>query len=141
MSQSNTRIGDVVFVAGEDLSEVKGLLVKVGNDAGEPSVVLPDSVDDVPLYLLLEGSDVGGHVSLRPLVSDQNVRVILKGSCLPGDALVLADTSVTVDKGKVRALPEEAGSYRGLLVAEESGVDGQELLARPAMMGVLSVSE
>ena len=43
--------------------------------------------------------------------------------------------------GKVRALPGAAGSYRVLLIAEETGVAGQLVLARPAMVGVVEVEE
>ena len=55
--------------------------------------------------------------------------------------LVLADTATPADKGKVRALPSAAGTYRGLALAEEAGVDGQLVLARPAMLGGIVVTE
>ncbi|MDD4175075.1 MAG: hypothetical protein PHN34_12620, partial [Kiritimatiellae bacterium] len=58
---------------------------------------------------------------------------VLKGTCNPGDVIVLADTGTAADKGKVRALPAAAGTYRGLGIAEEKGVDGQSVLFRPAM--------
>ena len=70
---------------------------------------------------------------LLPLNAAQNVRVLLKGTCNPGDTLVLADVGTAADKGKVRTLPGSAGTYRGLLIAEEAGVDGQLVLARPAL--------
>jgi hypothetical protein len=68
------------------------------------------------------------------------VRAVLKGTCNPGDVLVLADTGTTADKGKVRTLPASAGTYRGLTIAEEKGVDGQLVLCRPAMIGNVVVN-
>ena len=41
----------------------------------------------------------------------------------------------------VRALPTAAGTYRGLAIAEEKGVDGQLVLCRPALIGPITVSE
>ena len=60
------------------------------------------------------------------------MRVPLKGTCNPGDTLVLADVGTAADTGKVRALPATPGTYRGLAIAEEAGVDGQSVLAHPA---------
>jgi len=37
-------------------------------------------------------------------------------------------------------LPTAGGTYRRLAVAEEAGVDGQLVLARPAMIGNVVVS-
>ena len=139
MSQSNTRVGDVPFTAGEDLTGFEGRLVKLGASDSDPVALLPESVADVTLYVLIEAAVEGEQAALRPLNPDQNVRVKLKDACDPGDVLVLADPSVAEDKGKIRALPADAGTYRGLLVAEESGVDGQLVLARPAMLGHLVV--
>jgi hypothetical protein len=59
---------------------------------------------------------------------------------VPGDVLVLADCTLEADRGKVRALPTAAGTYRGLALAEEAGVDGQLVLARPAMIGNIVVA-
>jgi len=67
------------------------------------------------------------------------VRVALKGTCNPGDVLVLADVATAADKGKVRALPAVAGTYRGLGIAEQAGVDGQLVLVRPVMIGNVTV--
>ena len=53
--------------------------------------------------------------------------------------LVLADVGTAADKGKVRALPTAGGTYRGLAIAEEAGVDGQLVLARPEMIGNITV--
>ncbi len=141
MSQSNTRVGDVPVVAGEDLSGAAGLLAVMGDDSGTPVAELPASNDALALYVVVEGAAAGGNASLRPLSPERNVRVRLSGTCDPGDVLVLADTATPADKGKVRALPSAAGTYRGLALAEEAGVDGQLVLARPAMVGEIVVTE
>ena len=141
MSQSNTRVGDVPVVAGEDLTGTEGLLAVVSNDSGTPVAGLPASNDALALYVVIEGTAAGGNSTLRPLDPGRNVRVRLEGVCDPGDVLVLADTATPADKGKVRALPSAAGTYRGLALAEEAGVDGQLVLARPAMLGGIVVTE
>ena len=83
---------------------------------------------------------VGGDpVAVRPLHADRNVRITLKGTCNPGDVLVLADLATAADKGKVRVLPVVAGTYRGLGIAEQVGVDGQAVLVRPVMIGNVTV--
>ena len=55
--------------------------------------------------------------------------------------MVLADVATAADKGKVRVLPAAAGTYRGLGIAEQVGVDGQLVLVRPAPIGNITVSE
>lgn len=140
MSQSNTRQGDMPVTAGEDLTGKEDRLVELGNSSGTPVVTLPNANADFGLYLLIEGAASGETVSVRPLSIDRNLRVLLKSTCNPGDTLVLADVATAADKGKVRALPVAAGTYRGLLIAEEAGVDGQLVLARPNPVGNITVS-
>jgi hypothetical protein len=79
-------------------------------------------------------------VGVRPIEAGRNIRVRLEGTCNPGDLLVLADVETAADKGKVRVLPEDAGTYRGLAIAEEAGVDEQLVLCRPAMVGAIVVA-
>ncbi len=135
MSQSNTRVGDFRVLAGEDLSGTAGLLVRLGDDGGKAVARLPAAVSDYALFVVIEGAAAGEMMAVRPLEAGRNVRVRLKGSCAPGDVLVLADPTSAADKGKLRALPEAADTYRGLAIAEEQGVDGQLVLCRPAMIG------
>lgn len=139
MSQSNTRVGDIPVLAGEDLSGTEGRLVKMTHDGGAAEVVLPTGNSDYALYVVIEGAADAGLAAVRPMESGRNVRLRLSGTCDPGDVLVLADTGTAADKGKVRALPSAAETYRGLAVAEEAGVDGQLVLARPAMLGLIVV--
>ena len=140
MSQTNTRVGDIRVAAGEDLTDKEGLLVKMTHDSGTEEVLLPTANTDYALYAVIEGAADGENVSLRPIEAGRNVRLRLNGTCNPGDVLVLADVATAADKGKVRALPEDAGTYRALAIAEEAGVDEQLVLARPAMLGNITVS-
>ena len=140
MSQTNTRVGDIPVLAGEDLTGMEGRLVKLTHDSGVAEVVLPTANSDYALYVLIEGAADAALVSVRPIQADRNVRVRLDATSNPGDVLVLADVATAADKGKVRALPADAGTYRGLAIAEEAGVDEQLVLARPAMLGNIVVS-
>ena len=140
MSQSNTRVGDFRVLAGESLTGMEGRLVMMAHDTGVPEVVLPAANSDLALYALIEGAGDAKLVSVRPIQADRTVRLALKGTCNPGDVLVLADVATAADKGKVRALPAAAGTYRGLAIAESVGVDGQLVLARPAMIGNIVVT-
>jgi len=128
-------------LAGEDLTGKEGCLVKMGHDTGVPEVTLPAANSDLALYLLMEDGADGKLVTVRPVQPDRNVRLILKGTCNPGDVMVLADVATAADKGKVRALPVAAGTYRGLGIAEQVGVDGQLVLVRPALIGNITVAQ
>jgi hypothetical protein len=139
MSQTNTRVGDFRVLAGADLTGMEDRLVVMGQDTGVAEVALPAANSDFALYVLTEGGSDGELVAVRPLQPDRNVRLALKGACNPGDVLVLADVATAADKGKVRVLPAVAGTYRGLGIAEQVGVDGQAVLVRPAMIGNITV--
>ena len=141
MSQTNTRIGDFQLLAGADLTGMEDRLVVMGQNAGVAQVTLPAANSDLAVYVLIDDGVGGDPVAVRPLHPDRNVRITLKGTCNPGDVLVLADVATAADKGKVRALPAAAGTYRGLGIAEQAGVDGQAVLVRPAMIGNVTVSE
>ena len=140
MSQSDTRSGTFRVLAGEDLTGKKGYLAVLTHDTGVPEVKLPTSIGAYAFYLVDDGGADAAYVDVEPLEAGRNVRAILKGTCNPGDVLVLADTGTAADKGKVRTLPASAGTYRGLAIAEEKGVDGQLVLCRPAMIGNVTVS-
>ena len=137
--QTNTRQGDFPVRAGEDLTGKEDYLVKLTHDTGVPEVKLPEANADYALYVVTEGAADTKNVSVRPIEAGRNVRIKLKGTCNPGDLLVLADVATAADKGKVRVLPVAAGTYRGLAIAEEAGVDGQTVLCRPAMIGNITV--
>ena len=141
MMQTDTRNGLIRVLAGADLSAKRGYLVKMTHDTGVPEVVLPAAVTDLAVYLVDDGNADAALVSVEPLTGERNVRVKLKGTCNPGDVLVLADPSTAADAGKVRALPAAAGTYRGIAIAEEKGVDGQFVLCRPYAVGNVVVGE
>ena len=139
--QTDTRSGLIRVLAGADLSAKLGYLVKMTHDTGVPEVVLPSAIADLAVYLVDDGNVDAGLVSVEPLTGERNVRIKLKGTCNPGDVLTLADPSTAADAGKVRALPTAAGTYRGIAIAEEKGVDGQLVLCRPYAVGAVVVSE
>jgi hypothetical protein len=139
MSQTNVQLGDFPVMAGEDLTGKEDMLVKLGNSSGKLKAYLPAAIGDLAFYVLIEGDALNNTVALRPLEPKRSVRLRLKGTCNPGDVLVLADVTIPTDKGKVRVLPATAGTYRGLAIAEEVGVDGQLVRCRPAMIGNITV--
>jgi len=141
MSQSDTRVGSFRVLAGEDLTDKEGYLVVLTHDAGVPEVKLPADNGAYALYVVVNDGEDAEYVDVQPLEAGANARLALKGTCNPGDVLVLADTAVAADKGKVRVLPTAAGTYRGLAIAEEKGVDGQFVLCRPALIGPVTVTE
>jgi hypothetical protein len=128
-------------LAGEDLAGKEARLVKLTHDTGVAEVKLPEINSDHVPYVLIEGAADAKLVSVRPMQADRNVRIALKGACNPGDVMVLADVATDADRGKVRALPATAGTYRGLGIAEQAGVDGQLVLVRPAMIGNITVAD
>ena len=139
MSQSNTRVGDIRVKAGVDLTGKEGYLAKM-NDAWGPVVELVKFTGDRPLYVVVEGVAVSKLASVRPLESGRNVRLVLSGTCNPGNTLV-AMVEAEANNGKVQALPAEPGTYLGVAIAEEAGIDGQLVLARPAAIGNVVVAE
>ena len=138
MSQSNTRVGDIRVKAGGDLTGKNGYLAKI-TDVFGPAVDLVKFTGERPLYVVIEGVVPPQHASVRPLEPGRNVRLALLGTCNPGDTLV-AIVDGDANNGKVKALPVEAGTYFGVAIAEEAGIDGQLVLARPAMIGNIVVA-
>ena len=140
MSQTNVKSGPIVAACGEDLTSAADLLVVLSHDTGTPQMLLPTAQDDLVPYLVLEGKGEGENGYFMPVHPDQNIRVPIVGTCNPGDTLVLADPAVDGQPGKVTVLPEDAGDYRGVGIAEEQGVDAQLLLLRPLPLGVITVA-
>jgi len=139
-TQSNTRVGKFSVLAGESLTGKEGCLVELTHDTGVPEVKLPAANSAITPYVLDQGAADAALVQVTPLEQNRNVRIPLKGTCNPGDQLVLADTATAADKGKVRVLPATAGTYRVIAIAEEKGVDGQLLLCRPFLVGNVTIS-
>jgi hypothetical protein len=104
-----------------------------------PEVKLPAAITDIAPYVVTEGSLDAALSTVAPLVAERNVRLKLKGTCNPGDQLVLAAIA-GADAGMVRLIPVAAGTYRVIAIAEEAGVDGQLVLARPCSVGNVVIS-
>lgn len=139
MTQTNVQKGPIVLTAHVDLSDANGLLVKIHNDSDVAKFALPTADTDLALFVCIDGDEAGNTAAAQPLAPDQSVRIRLKDTCAPGDVLVLADTSGD-DAGKVQALPSDPGTYRGLAIAEEKGIDGQLIKARPALIGNITIT-
>lgn len=139
MSQTNTKTGQIVLNSSEDLQGKEGHLAKIIDTSNVPEFALPDAASDLALFVITDGGDEDENTSALPLSPDRNARVKLSGTCVPGDVLVLATPNGTVD-GMVKKLPSVAGTYRGIAIAEEVGVDGQLLKARPAMIGNITIT-
>lgn len=127
--QSNTTQGIFTGVAGEDLLGKRSRLLVLTNSGGKPVFVLPSANNAPAVYLCQDEAASGEDIAVEA-VQGKQYRIPLKGACNPGDVLVLADVSAAEDKGKVRALPAAAGTYRPMFIAEEKGVDGQLVLCR-----------
>ena len=140
MSQSNVKFGPVPFNCGADLTEAADHLVVLGHSTGTPQMTLPDSLTANALYLVLEGAAADATGYFLPLSPAANVRLPLIGTCNPGDTLVIADPAVEGQPGKVLVLPEDAGTYRAVAIAEEAGINTQLVLARPANLGLITVT-
>ena len=138
MSQSNTQAGQIVLNSSEDLQGKEGLLAVIINTSNVAELALPSDVSDLALFVITDGGDKDENTAALPLSPDRNVRLKLKGTCVPGDVLVLADIDGTHD-GMVKVLPAVGGTYRGLAIAEEVGADGQLVKARPALIGNITV--
>ncbi|MEI6647554.1 MAG: hypothetical protein WCP12_16065 [bacterium] len=139
MTQSNTRAGSFPVLAGETLTGKEGYLVKMTHDTGVPEVKLPAAITDITPYLIGDSAADTELAEVVPLEDGRNVRLKLKGTCNPGDQLVLAAIAGS-DAGMVRLIPTAAGTYRVIAIAEEAGVDGQLVLCRPCMVGNVTIS-
>jgi hypothetical protein len=138
MSQSNTQVGQIVLNSSEALTSKEGYLVKIINTSNVPEWALPDTEQDLALFIVSDGDAEDANSAALPLSPERSVRLKLDGACVPGDVLVLASIDGTHD-GMVKALPAVGGTYRGIAIAEETGADGQLVKARPAMIGFITV--
>ncbi len=135
MTQTNTQVGQIALPAHVDLTSKEGYLVKIVNDGNVAKFALPTGDLDYAVYVLTDAGDVGEHVAALPLSTHRNVRIKLTGTCTPGQVLVLH----SVNWGTVTSLPTSPGNYRGIAIAEEPGVDGQLVKARPLTFGKITV--
>lgn len=137
-TQTNTNDRDVVVTAAETLES--GRLVKITNASGVANAALPTAIADLAVFVVVDGAGAGEPATIRALTPGKQARVTLKATCVPGDVLVNADPSTAADAGKVRKIPTAGGTYRGIAIAEEAGVDGQAVLCRPYPLGNITVT-
>ena len=133
-SQSNTQRGAKQFDSNVDLTGKEGYLAKIVNSSGTPKADLPDAAADHTPFLIVDGKAAGVDSKLEPINPEQNCRLKINGTCVPGDHLVREDET-GAGAGKVRKLPAGAGTYTSVGIAEESAVDEQLVLARPYRFG------
>lgn len=138
MSQTNVQTGQIVLNSSEDLSDKEGYLVVIINTSNVAEFALPAAETDLALFVVTDGDVEDANTAALPLSPERNVRLKLDGTCVPGEVLVLATIDGTHD-GMVKKLPSVGGTYRGIAIAEEVGVDGQLVKARPAMIGYITV--
>ncbi len=129
-SQTNTQAGKITRKANVDLTAKEGFLAKLINNAGSNEAALPTALTDHVGFVVVDGDALGNDVSLQPLEPGVQVRIKAKGAGVCGDLLSLADPTTPADAGKVRKVPAVTGTYPALLIAEETFVDGQNVLCR-----------
>lgn len=124
--QSNTKPGAISLQASVDLTGKENYLLKIVNSSGTPKFALPTAVTDVAPYICMSGDSTTGDLTAAECPSTgENCRIKLTGTCVPGDRLALSSTY-----GTLYAPAASAGSILVEYIAEEAGVDGQDLLVR-----------
>lgn len=129
-TQSNTKEGAIVLLAGDDLTGKEGYIVQVLNASGTPKVYLPDAVTDAALYVVSEGAAADADVEIIPLTPGRNFRAVANST-----TIVAGDKLVAFASGKAGLLTEHtAGDAFIVGIAEESGgTANQEVLFRPVL--------
>jgi hypothetical protein len=127
---SNTKDGPIVVVAGDTLTSKEGYLVKLVNASGVAKAYLPAALTDAAMYVVLEGGAAGAKVTLLPLSSGRNVRVVAKST-----SIVAGDKVVAYASGSEGKLTEYSSGDAFIVgIAEEVGdTDGQQVLIRPVL--------
>jgi hypothetical protein len=127
--QHDTQSGNKPFLAQGAIA--RSALIKLVNAAGKPAVAQVSAIGDIPAFYSAEAAANGDYVDATPLTPERNHRLPLVGACNPA-AILVSDGA-----GKVQALPAAAGTYVRIGLAEEAGVDGQLVLVRPHLTGLL----
>jgi len=127
--QTNTKaVGPFPVLAGEDLTAARSRLCVLTHDTNVPEIKLPTADTDDAIFQVQEGVADTALDSAERFAPHREFRVPLKGACVPGGRLVLADAGTAADKGKLRAVPAAAGTYTVRAIAREVGVDTQHVL-------------
>jgi len=124
--QSDTRKGARTLLATSDLTGKENYLLKITNDGGVAKFALPAAVTDFAVFICASGDVAANDNSAEAPGVDENCRVLLTGTCNPGDPLCLDPNNW----GKVYVPAGSSGATNVLFVAEEAGVAGQLVLSR-----------
>jgi hypothetical protein len=128
--QSNIQKGPIRLPANADLTGMEDRMVKIVSDSGVAEVSLPAANTDECPHICLVGAAAGALVDIEPVTPEKQFRCITKDALVPGTRVCLADVATAADKGKVRALPTAAGTYRVFATAEASAGAGSLALLR-----------
>lgn len=139
-NQSDTRKGDITLLGSVDLTGKENYLLKIVNSSGVAKFALPTGTDDYAPFVCASGDIAGNETAAESPGHDENFRAVLKGTCVPGDTLSLADPGTAADAGKLRKTLTTTGTWRVFAVAEESGVDGQSVKCRRVSERTIVVS-
>ena len=133
-SQSDTRRGDINLPASVNLTGCENLLWKIVNNNGVANFALPTAVTDLALWVGASGDVAGNNVAAEAPSQNENCRVLLDGTCNPGDSLSLSPNIW----GRLYKPPGGSGATNYLFVAEEAGVAGQ--LVKVRLYGPMAVT-
>ena len=127
--QTNTKLGDISLVASGNLTGLENCLVKIINTAGVANFALPTGITDQAFYVLASGDIAGNVVAAEaPALGDQ-CRVILDGTCNPGDQLALSTGSLGTWGHLIKPTTGYGSGYY-TFIAEQAGTAGQRVLVR-----------
>jgi len=123
--QTNTHRGEITLLASVDLTGKENFLLKIVNDGGVAKFALPTAITDICPFVCASGDVAGKEVQGESPGVDENCRVRLTGTCVPGDKLCLSATY-----GTVYVPAGSAGSLLVEFIAEEAGVANQDVKCR-----------
>ncbi len=112
---SNTREG-MIQIAAAVANLGEGLLALI-DAAGKAALATPSTA--AARFIVVDAD--ANYATLCPLEAGRQVRVKLSGTCNPGDGLTVNADSKAVAAGAADPV---------YLIAEEAGIDGQDVLAR-----------
>jgi phage-related tail fiber protein len=124
--QTNTKLGDITLPAFVNLTGDENLLWKIVNNNGTANFTLPAAITDQAFYVGASGDIAGNNVAAEAPSLGDECRVLLDGTCNPGDQLALS----TLNWGRLVKPATGYGSGYYTFLAEQAGQPGQRLLVR-----------
>ena len=124
--QTNTRSGDLTLYGSVNLTGCENLLWKIVNNNGTPNFALPTAISDVAPFVGASGDVAGNQSAAESPALNENCRVLLDGTCNPGQQLALS----TVNWGRLAVPAAGYGTGYYTHIAEEAGVAGQTVKCR-----------